>query len=176
MTTQESSTEIRRDIEATRNNMGETVDAIQDRLDPRHLRDEAQATIRDTLSDGADTVIEYVETYRGELTSSVVDAVKRNPIPSLMVGVGVGWLLLDALSSSPTERTRYPVQRYRGGYPGGQPYGRAAAGASGYDSAYAYGDYRYVSDGGRVGGEDETGPGNGPQCTGQGDGRGRDRA
>ncbi|MCB0070282.1 MAG: DUF3618 domain-containing protein [Caldilineaceae bacterium] len=154
MTTQESSAEIRRDIEATRNNMGETVDAIQDRLDPRHLRDEAQATIRDTLSDGADTVIEYVETYRGELTSSVVDAVKRNPIPSLMVGVGVGWLLLDALSSSPTERTRYPVQRYRGGYPGGQPYGRAAAGA-GYDSAYAYGDYRYVSDGGRVGGEDE---------------------
>ncbi|MEZ4555630.1 MAG: hypothetical protein R2854_04115 [Caldilineaceae bacterium] len=73
------------------------------------------------------------------------------------------------------DRTHATGQQYRG-YPGGQPYGRAAAGASGYDSAYAYGDYRYVSDGGRVGGEDETGPGNGPQCTGQGDGRGRDRA
>ncbi|MEZ4555631.1 MAG: DUF3618 domain-containing protein [Caldilineaceae bacterium] len=95
MTTQESSTEIRRDIEATRNNMGETVDAIQDRLDPRHLRDEAQATIRDTLSDGANT-IEYVETYRGSSPRRSWSAVKRNSIPSLMVGVGVGWLLLDA--------------------------------------------------------------------------------
>ena len=154
MTTRASSEEIRRDIEATRNDMGETVDAIQDRLDPRHLREEAQATIRDTLSDGADTVIDYVGTYRNELTSSVVDAVKRNPIPSLMVGVGVGWLLLDALSSSPAESTRYPVQRYRGGYPGAQPYGRADAGF-GYDRAYARGDYRYVGDGGRVRGEDE---------------------
>ena len=59
-----------------------------------------------------DSLVDYVQTHRQELSATMIDTIKRNPLPTLLIGAGVGWLLTDMLSSSPKERVRYPIQHY----------------------------------------------------------------
>jgi ElaB/YqjD/DUF883 family membrane-anchored ribosome-binding protein len=108
---EKSSEDIRREIEHTRSELGNTVDAIQDRLKPDNLRAQAQEAIQGTLTDTADSIVNYVTGHRSELQSSLMETVKRNPLPSLLIGAGVGWLLVDMLSSS-RDDAGYPSQRY----------------------------------------------------------------
>ncbi len=110
---EKSSEDIRREIEHTRSALGNTVDAIQDRLQPDNLRAQAQEAIQSTLTDTADSIMNYVTGHRSELQSSLIDTIKRNPLPSLLIGAGVGWLLVDMMSSSGDD-VNYPSQRYDG--------------------------------------------------------------
>lgn len=138
MTRHENSEQIRREIVETRGEMSETVDAIQARLNPESLRQEAQITIRETLADGADSIVDYVQTHRNELQSNLWHTVKNNPVPTFMIGVGVGWLLIDALSTPSHERVDYPLQRYEdaryGVPPRRVPYGAGTTYVAGYES------------------------------------------
>lgn len=138
MTRHESSEQIRREIVETRGEMSETVDAIQARLNPESLRQEAQVTIRETLADGADSIVDYVQTHRSELQSNLWHTVKDNPVPTFLIGVGVGWLLIDALSTPSHERVDYPLQRYEdaryGVPPRRVPYGAGITYVAGYET------------------------------------------
>jgi gas vesicle protein len=157
MSSHTSSEEIRRDIERTRGELSETVDAIQDRLQPDNLRRQAQEAIQDTLTDTADSIVDYVSTNRAQLQSSLIETAKRNPLPTLLIGAGVGWLLMDMLSSSSDRKADYPIQRYD------QARAREAQRVSRYDSytneyqarqqgygpADAYRSYEYRETGGQ---------------------------
>lgn len=98
--------EIRSEIEHTRAEMSHTIDAIQDRLSPRRLVQEAQDTVREAtvgkaermMSDAGDAATEMVssagDTARG-FGGGLVDAVRRNPVAALLTGAGLGWLYLS---------------------------------------------------------------------------------
>lgn len=77
------------------------------------MRAQAQEVIQSTLTDTADSIVEYVNVHRSELQSSLMDTIKRNPLPSLLIGAGVGWLLVDMLSSSGDD-VGHSSQRYDG--------------------------------------------------------------
>ncbi len=94
-----SSEEIRGDIQETRRDMSSKLDQLQERLSPQALKDQATETVRDTLTDGADSIMEYVRGNRSEISTSLVDSIRRNPIPAALVGVGIGWLLIESLNS-----------------------------------------------------------------------------
>jgi gas vesicle protein len=74
--------EIRAEIEQTREDMSETVNAIQERLRPgeiaSHAADTVKRAARDTVRDVAD--------------SDSVMYVRANPIPTAMIGIGVAGL------------------------------------------------------------------------------------
>lgn len=73
--------QTRAEIEQTRAGMGETVDALQERLSPENIRNQAKEQVRETAR---------------ETGSGFMNTVKQNPIPTAMVGVGVGWLIAKA--------------------------------------------------------------------------------
>lgn len=95
--------QLRDNIRRTRANMDETVDAIGERLRPRHLLDDVIDLFRGSSS-GADAT-----GSSGEASTSMRDAanlakdygatafekLKAHPMPAALIAAGVAWMLLD---------------------------------------------------------------------------------
>jgi hypothetical protein len=116
--------QIRQDIRRTRRDMDETVDALEERLRPRHLIDDVLDLFR---SSGGDAASSATETVR-QTGSRVIEKLKQNPMPAALIGAGVAWLMFE--DRGPTRRTYEPrkwdVPEHSGSYVDartGQPYG-----------------------------------------------------
>jgi ElaB/YqjD/DUF883 family membrane-anchored ribosome-binding protein len=112
-----SSEEIRADIANKRSEMGNKLDAIQDQFRPEHIRQQAQETIRDVVDDGVQSLRDYVNDHSSEIGSSLARSVKKHPVPAALVGIGLGWLLIDSLggdSDSDYQRNYRERQYYSG--------------------------------------------------------------
>jgi uncharacterized protein YjbJ (UPF0337 family) len=104
----QSSSEIRADIDQTRASVGEKIDQLQARLDPNRLKQQAQETVQEMLNDTASSMTEYVKTHRDEMVTSLADAARRNPLPTALVGIGIGWLILESMAGArPRQERRY---------------------------------------------------------------------
>ncbi|KMO15361.1 DUF3618 domain-containing protein [Methylobacterium platani] len=75
----QSINELEHDIEETRARLDRTIDQIQGRLSPASLVDEMLGTVRQSPASGL---------YDGALA-----AVRRNPVPVMLIVAGVGWLV-----------------------------------------------------------------------------------
>lgn len=100
-----SAEEIRRDIERTRAEMDRTVDAIGDRLRPRHLLDDVVDLFRSrsgidsaSLSDAGRAAQDYG--YK------LLDKLKQHPVPAALIGAGLTWLLFEGDHPSPAYSSR----------------------------------------------------------------------
>ena len=98
--------QLEREIEETRREMAETVDAIQERLDPDRLKREVEQRVDQAVerakSDIEDATIGRVRNMTDTATRTaqnwrhnVVETVKSNPVPAALVGVGLGWLIME---------------------------------------------------------------------------------
>ncbi len=96
---EKSSEEIRADIERTRNNMTEKIDTIQDRLSPDNLKVQAQSMVQDIVQESTDAIMEFVRSGSRQAGSTLVETIKQNPLPSAVVGLGLGWLLMNMMNS-----------------------------------------------------------------------------
>ena len=93
-----SMNEMERDIEASRARLDETIDRIQGRLSVSSLVDEMLGNARRTPAiSGA---------YDGAL-----DAVRRNPVPVLLIAAGVGWLMHRMSQDATRRRTQAAAER-----------------------------------------------------------------
>jgi len=72
--------DIEFDIERTRDEMADTLQAIERKFSPNRLMDEVMQTMNATLTQ-----------------SRVADVVRDNPLPLALVGLGLGWLALSSL-------------------------------------------------------------------------------
>jgi hypothetical protein len=139
---------IRGDIEGTRANMSSTIDAIQEKLSPQRLTEQAKGAVRDaTVGRVQNMASNITDTARGT-GSTLMDTIRENPLPAALVGIGVGWLFMSARRKA-AERDRwqsrfepdYSSQGYGQGY---SRYGPRAYGAYGYErSANGYPYDRY---------------------------------
>lgn len=93
--------ELRAEIEATREDMSETVNAIQDRLRPGHIASNAAESIKEAAADRT----------RELVASEPVQYVRANPIPTAMVGIGLAGLAWLAFGGREADDYR----RYRSG-------------------------------------------------------------
>lgn len=149
-----SSDEIRNDIDRTRAEMDRTVDALEDRLSPGRLIDDAWSAFK---SGGGN----------GGLTRSLGSTLSDHPIPLALIGAGLGWLLIDTVTGSSDGRgngyDRNLPTRYRPD-PMGPGVLRADARTRGYASeyephggeGYAGGSYGSASYGDEEGGDGAT--------------------
>ena len=101
------------EIERTRADMTETVDAIQERLNPQNLKEQAKDKVREATVGKAQ-----------EAGSGIVDTVKANPLPAALTGIGLGWLFISARRQSGSSQSQYRDVTYRDaayveGYPAG---------------------------------------------------------
>ena len=79
---------LRLELARTRSQMSETVYALQGRMEPQYIREQATSQAKDTAK---------------EAGSSVVDTIKNNPVPAAMTGagiVGLGWLIASGSGGS----------------------------------------------------------------------------
>jgi uncharacterized protein YjbJ (UPF0337 family)/gas vesicle protein len=107
------SNEIRADIDQTRASVGEKIDQLQSRLDPNRLKEQAQETVQEMLNDTANSMTEYVRSHKDEMVSSIADAARRNPLPTALVGLGLGWLILESMAGNKRhDGDRYQSDRY----------------------------------------------------------------
>lgn len=127
------SRQIRNEIDRTRAEMDETFDALDSKLTPGQLALEAWGLLKGGSGAGANRLMRVA---------------KQHPLPSLVIGAGVGWLLLE--SSRGDERGRgYDNRsrtRLRGDYAyAGDDYTTGGA----YDRAYGqeYASEGYESEG-----------------------------
>lgn len=106
------SNEIRADIDQTRQSVGDKIDQLQARLDPNKLKQQAAETVQEMLTDTANSMTEYVRSHRDDITTSLADAARRNPLPAALVGVGIGWLILESFAGG--KSSRYEDERWGG--------------------------------------------------------------
>jgi len=102
---QVSTAEIRSQIERTRAELGHTIDAIQDRLSPRRVMNDAKDTISDaTLGRAkrlAHRVTEAVHSGNGSPhVSAVLDTARSNPTMTALIGTAVSALIVAVMTRS----------------------------------------------------------------------------
>ena len=112
---------LRLDIARTRAEMSESVYALQERMNPQYIRQQATSQLRQGASDRA----------KGA-SSGVTDTIRNNPVPAALTGaglVGLGWLIASgARGSSGGSDGDDPGERYgdrydeRSGYRRESPY------------------------------------------------------
>jgi hypothetical protein len=75
-----SSADVEREVEATRGQIDQTVEALKEKMQPRELFDEATRVMGATSN---------------KVLTTVVDQARANPIPIALIGAGVAWLVLS---------------------------------------------------------------------------------
>jgi ElaB/YqjD/DUF883 family membrane-anchored ribosome-binding protein len=125
---------IRSEIEHTRADLSETINALQEKLDPTRIAEQVKDQIREKATEAYDTakqavkeatigkaekmvsnVSETVTDMTGragtaikDSSSSVVQYIRDNPIPFALVGIGMGML---ALNTRKKEQSPYSLGR-----------------------------------------------------------------
>ena len=100
--TERKTREIRSDIARTREDMSETIDAIQGKLRPANVvaeaTDRVKAAATERVSVMADSVSRTAHQAMEETRRTaghVADGVRQNAIPLALIGIGAGWLFAN---------------------------------------------------------------------------------
>jgi ElaB/YqjD/DUF883 family membrane-anchored ribosome-binding protein len=148
--------EILVEIEQTRAVMGETIDAIQRKLSPETLADQAKGAVQDVTEQVRESVREAVAEAKGAVREAtlgkveqavsnagetaqgfgagVIETIRRNPIPAALAGLSIGWLIYNSRKGASRfggNNRAYPAQR-RAAFTGGY-----AASGPGHEPGYA---------------------------------------
>ena len=106
--------QIRAEIEQTRDDLSETIEAIQDRLQPRTIAANAASSVREAASNAVSNVREAASEKFEEVSDSrVVQEVRANPVAASMVAIGIGglaWLVFGGRDAR--RRRRYRTERF----------------------------------------------------------------
>jgi len=86
--------QIRSEIDSTRRRMDDNFDALRERLHGRHLLDEVIGLFRSDQVQNSELRHKFSDTVK-TAADSLVNTVKANPIPLLLVGAGVGWMIYE---------------------------------------------------------------------------------
>lgn len=85
--------EIASDIERTRAQVGDTIDAIQNKLTPGQMMDQAMSYARTSLP--------------ADFGANLGNAVRDNPVPIALVGIGLAWLAMAGRGADGRARQRH---------------------------------------------------------------------
>jgi hypothetical protein len=119
---EERTKQIRDQIENTRGEMTETIDAIQEKLKPGNIVANATERVKSATTEGvrevSDTVSQTARLafdYTRDTANSVVDTARQNPIPLALLGIGAAWWLASRSRNSSSPSSERSGRRSRDG-------------------------------------------------------------
>jgi gas vesicle protein len=99
--TDDRAREIRAEIAQTRDDMSETLEAIQDRLKPSTIVANATETVRNATTEKVKQMANVAGDAANQMmNNSFVDTIRANPVPTALIGLGAAWLLIKGRSPS----------------------------------------------------------------------------
>lgn len=117
---------LRAQIEETRSQMGETIDALQEKLSFSNVSEQVSETVSNAIETAKDSIYDATigkavgfmkSAGDGISKSGVVRTVRNNPFPLLLIGVGAGLLAYQSYSGGRSRRSsRYLSGRYDAEY------------------------------------------------------------
>jgi len=112
-TTPDNPEVIQAEIEATRADMSQTINAIQDRLNPETLKEQAREMVHDATVGRAQEAVSNVSDRAQQMVgnNTIVETIRQNPIPAALAGVGLGWLWMNRSKRWHTEPYYYQPRR-----------------------------------------------------------------
>jgi hypothetical protein len=118
---EESTDDLVASIDATRDDMTETVEAIGDRLDPGRIVRDAKETVRDATVGKVETMTDYVSDVASDAGATIqatggglLETIRRNPVPAALAAVGIGWLVTHRSEAPRQTRTAWDRDRSPG--------------------------------------------------------------
>jgi gas vesicle protein len=106
--------EIRRDIEATRAELGQDVDALADKVTPSKIVDRQVDKVKSAFGDVKDRVMGATDDVKSSASDAAgnlsdmphraVDKAKGNPLAVGLIAFGVGWLAASLVPASEKEK------------------------------------------------------------------------
>jgi gas vesicle protein len=125
--TTDETEQIREQIEETRSSMSETIDAIQEKLSISNISEQVKEQVSEHISSAVEAakdsvysatigkVGEFMKTAGRELSKTEAGRVaKDNPVPLLLIGLGVGLLAYQSSYGSKTRSRSYRYDEYGG--------------------------------------------------------------
>ncbi|MEO7658981.1 MAG: DUF3618 domain-containing protein, partial [Pyrinomonadaceae bacterium] len=116
----EKTNQIKGQIEETRNQMGETIDAIQDKLSFANLSEQVSEHVNHAVETAKDAVYDatigkaanIMKDLNGELSNTaVIKTIKENPLPFALIGLGAGLFAYQSLAGKAhTGRSRFELR------------------------------------------------------------------
>lgn len=94
------------EIRHTRSAIKDTVESLTERLSPGHIKNEVRGKVREAALGRMKTMAENTEIRAKEAGSSILGAIKENPIPTALAGIGLFLLIRNRAKP----RMRYPEE------------------------------------------------------------------
>lgn len=88
--------EIRSEIDATRAEMTRTLNAIQEKLNPQRIKQQAADQVRAATVGRVEDMADEAKWKVKGVGEDVFETIKRNPAPALLTAVGLGWLFMES--------------------------------------------------------------------------------
>lgn len=88
---------IRENIRQTEAEMADTLSALEEKLVPSRLMDQAKEEIIETALRRSAPMIETAGNKMRNIGETIKEKVEGNPIPVTLLGLGLGWLLVDGI-------------------------------------------------------------------------------
>lgn len=137
----DATAEIRDDIQETRSQMSDTLNALEAKLNPRHIAEQVTDTVRDATIGKAEHFMSDMSDRAQDLGSTFMDTLRENAVPAALIGLGLGWLLMKNSSATRDRQPgRYQLDQRSRGYRvpiEEQPYGRQYYPGQGYQTSQA---------------------------------------
>jgi hypothetical protein len=144
------------DIEQTRTELSGTIDAIQDRLNPDHLKDQAREMVRDATVGKAQDMVHSASDTARDTGNGILETIKQNPLPAALAGIGIGWLWKNRSQS----QNSYSQSRYNYGRTSSPPmqpyYYQPPSDTTRYQPPYQYQSTQSSSESSRLTGVTDT--------------------
>src|ERR687886_211968 len=86
---------IRAEIAETRERLGDTIEEIGERLNPRHIKEQVKQNVREATIGRVENMAHSAVDRVNDTRRTITDTIRDNPIPAALVGVGLGWLIYN---------------------------------------------------------------------------------
>jgi gas vesicle protein len=96
------------DIRITQERLGDTVEEIGERFNPSRLKEELKHDIRDATIGRVENMAQQTAEIVSDAQRTIMQSIRENPIPVAMVGIGLGWLILNGRGGQKQMRSGSP--------------------------------------------------------------------